>query len=443
MAVRFSDPHLGSTAMKIHFITFGCKANQYDTEKFRQELQARGAQVVDDPDAADACVVNTCTVTTRADAVARKAIRRFKRDNPTARILVAGCSAALYPEMYEEMEAVDAIVGGHDAVEVANGIAPDAPLMEHHEEPIGAELLARNERGTRAWMKIQDGCDRRCSFCATRLARGASRSRQPDDIVAEAKKLAQHHREIVFTGIHIGHYGRDLSPRGQEQEDTLAGLVERLIDEVPAVRFRLGSIEATEIDDHLLGLLENSGGRLVPHLHVPMQAGSDSVLRAMRRWHTREQYRVRMLEIAERLPYIGLGADVIVGFPGESDEDFAKTRELVEELPFTYLHVFPYAVREGTPAAELPNHVHSTVAAARSKELRDLAMDKGMAYRRSRAGQGAEIIIEGIERGLTEDYLRVELDGVSREDVGRLVYAPLAVGDDANLIASVESGVCR
>ncbi len=429
--------------MKVHLITFGCKANQYDTEKFRQELQARGATIVDEPDTADACIVNTCTVTTSADASARKAIRRVKRDHPDMQVLVAGCSAALYPEMYRQMDAVDTIVGGHDAVEVANGIAPDAPLMEHHEEPIGAQLLTRNERGTRAWMKIQDGCDRRCSFCATRLARGASRSREPDDIVAEAKNLATHHREIVFTGIHIGHYGRDLSSRTTKSEHTLARLVERLIHEVSDVRFRLGSIEATEIDDHLLRLLETSGGRLVPHLHVPMQSGSDNVLRDMRRWHTREQYRQRMHEVVARLPYIGLGADVIVGFPGETDEDFAETRELIEELPFTYLHVFPYAVREGTPAAELPDPVHSTVAAARSKELRELAMQKGLAYRRSRAGQAAEIIVEGTGRGLTEDYLRVELDGVSDDDVGRILFAPLAVGDGDNLVASIESGVCR
>ncbi len=425
-------------SMKIHFITFGCKANQYDTEKFRQEFQARGAEVVDSPGEADACVVNTCTVTNRADAVARKAIRRVKRDHPDVRVLVAGCSAALHPAMYHEMEAVDDVVGGHDAVKVAERIAPEAPLLERHEEPIGARLLERNERGTRAWMKIQDGCDRRCSFCATRLARGASRSRQPDELVEEAKKLAQHHAEIVFTGIHIGHYGRDLRSHGDDQTHTLASLAERLLAEVPKVRFRLGSIEATEIDDHLLDLLATSEGRLVPHLHIPMQAGSDNVLRAMRRWHTREQYRSRVLEIADRLPYLGLGADVIVGFPGESDDDFAQTRELVEELPFTYLHVFPYSERDGTAAVELSNKVHSRVAAARSKELRDIAMQKGTAYRQSRAGDTAQVIVESTGRGLTEDYLRVDLEGVSDDDVGRLITVSLSVNDDGELSAPVE-----
>ena len=426
--------------MKVHFITFGCKANQCVTEKFRQELEARGARVVDSPGEADACVVNTCTVTTQADAVARKAIRRVKREHPDVKILVAGCSASLYPQMYEEMDAVDLIVEGHDAVEVANRIAPDAPLIDRHEEPIGGELLERNERGTRAWMKIQDGCDRRCSFCATRLARGASRSRHPDEIVEEARQLAASHREIVFTGIHIGHYGKDLNERGAPEKYTLARLVARLIDEVEGVRYRLGSIEATEIDDELLGLLERRGDRLVPHLHIPMQSGSDSVLRKMRRWHTREQYRERVLEITRRLPYIGLGADIIVGFPGESDEHFAETRALVEELPFTYLHVFPYAAREGTAAASLTDTVNGRVSARRSKELRDMALEKGLAYRRSRAGQGAQIIVEETGQGLTEDYLRVHLYDASDDDVGRVVFAPLALEGQDQLVASLHAG---
>ena len=422
--------------MKVHLITFGCKANQYDTEKFRREFQSRGVEIVDEPEQADACVVNTCTVTHKADAAARKRIRRVKRDNPNIQIVVAGCSAALLPQMYAEMDAVSDVIGGHDAVDVADQIAPEAPHLDTDQEPIGARLLEQNERGTRAWLKIQDGCDRRCAFCATRLARGASRSRRPDEIVREAHRLAKNHTEIVFTGIHIGHYGRDLGERG-EWEHTLASLAERLLDEIPDVRFRLGSIEATEIDDHLLDLLVDSDGRLVPHLHIPMQAGSDKILRAMRRWHTRQQYRTRVLEIAERLPYIGIGADIIVGFPGETDEDFELTRRLVEELPFTYLHVFPYSERDDTPAAKLPEKVHSRVAAERSRQLRELAMQKGINYRRARAGQTAEVVVENDGRGLTEDYLRVDLEGIADTDVGRLVDAQLQIDDQDNLIAHV------
>lgn len=419
--------------MKIHFVTHGCKANQYDSERFRQELEARGAQSVDDPAEADAYVINTCTVTNNADAAARKAIRRLKRDNPDAQIIVAGCSAALHFDAYQGMEQVTGVVKGHDAVEVAGMLAPVSPLIDIHEEPIGGLLLKRNERGTRGWMKIQDGCNRRCSFCATKLARGKSRSRGEDAIIAEARQLAEFHREIVFTGIHIGHYGIDME---EPKSHTFSLLIQRLLDEVPGVRFRMGSIEATEIDDLMLDLLAESDGRLVPHLHVPMQAGSNAVLRNMRRWHTREQYRDRLLEITERLPYLGLGADVIVGFPGETDEDFADTVDLVETLPFTYLHVFPYSERDGTVAAEMDGKVHGDVKAARSQHLRDLAQAKGMAYQRERVGQAAEIVVEDNDYGVTEDYLRVRLVGNPAERIGDLVYAPLQM-DGEQMIARV------
>jgi threonylcarbamoyladenosine tRNA methylthiotransferase MtaB len=420
--------------MKVHFVTHGCKANQYDTETFRQELEARGAVAVDDPDDADACVVNTCTVTNNADAGARKAIRRLKRDNPNLQIIVAGCSAALRFDDYTEMGEVDGVVKGHDQVAVAGLIAPEAPLLDRDEEPIGGVLLEKNKRGTRGWMKIQDGCNRRCSFCATKLARGKSRSRDEDAIVAEAQQLSEYHREIVFTGIHIGHYGHDLDAK--KHKHTLSRLIARLLDEVPGVRFRLGSIEATEIDDLMIDLLADSGGRLVPHLHVPMQAGSNAVLQRMRRWHTREQYRDRVLEIADRLPYLGLGADVIVGFPGETDHDFADTRELVEMLPFTYLHVFPYSERDGTAAAEFGPTIHGDIKSERSQELRDLAQAKGAAYHRARVGQAAEIVVEENDYGVTEDYLRVRLTGNPDERTGDLVYAPLKM-DDGQLVARV------
>ncbi len=420
--------------MKVHFVTHGCKANQYDTEKFRQELEARGAVAVDNPNEAEAAVVNTCTVTNNADQQARKAIRKLKRDNPDIEIIVAGCSAALRFDEYQQMDQVSGVVEGHDATQVAGLIAPEAPLLDRDEEPIGGALLEKNERGTRGWMKIQDGCDRRCSFCATKVARGASRSRTEDAIVEEAQRLAQAHREIVFTGIHIGHYGHDLE--GGSDEHSLSRLIARLLSDVPDVRFRLGSIEATEIDDLMIDLLEQSGGRLVPHLHVPMQSGSNAVLRRMRRWHTREQYRDRLLEIADRLPYLGLGADVIVGFPGETDLDFEDTRDLVESLPFTYLHVFPYSKRDGTIAADLDYQVHGDIKSARSKDLRELALNKGEVYRRSRAGQAAEIVVEENDYGVTEDYLRVKLTGAPDRRTGDVVYAPLQF-EDGELTARV------
>lgn len=396
----------------VWFHTFGCKANQYDTERIRQELELRGAETVPGADAADVAVINTCTVTNQADANARHLVRRLRRRHPRLRIVVAGCSTAFREAGYKALRdqgAVDGVVPGHDPAAVAGELRG---LAERGGAAAGG-LLARNARGTRAWLKIQDGCDRKCSFCATRIARGASVSRPPDEIVAEAATLARAHPELVITGIHIGHYGRDLEPRL-----TLAELCERLLDRVPA-RLRLSSIEATEIDDRLVRLVAESGGRLAPHLHVPLQSGSDRILRLMRRWHTREAYRSRVLAIRDRVAAagsgaMGLGADIIVGFPGEGEAEFAETRELVEELPYTYLHVFPYSVRDGTVAAALPDRVPGDVAAARSRTLRELALRKGRAYQAARVGGVADIVVEGRDDrvvGVTGDYLKVGLSG--------------------------------
>ncbi len=390
----------------VWFHTFGCKANQYDTERMRQELESRGARTVGDPRLAGWAVLNTCTVTEQADREAVRLVRRLARRDPELRILVAGCSSALRAAEYRALGEVSAVVEGHDPVEVAAIVAPEPGLARADEEAIGGSLLRANRRGARGWLKIQDGCDRKCSFCATRLARGASRSRSPDAIVAEARLLAASHPELVLTGIHIGHYGVDLGPG-----TSLSRLVARLLEELPGVRFRLGSIEATEIDDLLVDLLAGSGGLLAPHLHVPMQSGSDPVLRRMRRWHTREAYRRRVREIAERLGPFGLGADIIAGFPGETDADHAATRALVEELPFTYLHVFPWSPREATHAATLPDRVPRERAAERARELRDLGVEKGRAHAGSRVGSGALVAVETRTTGLTGDYLRVRLDG--------------------------------
>lgn len=422
--------------MRVHYHTFGCKANQYDTERMRQEVEARGAVTATDYSQADVCVVNTCTVTNRADAEARRFVRKLRRESPDARIVVVGCSAALRTADYHAMDGVQAVVPGHDPVGVARAVdevLPSLvqlglrrPLDRLDMEPVGGEILTRRVGATRGWVKIQDGCDRKCSFCATRLARGVSRSREPEQIIAEARTLARSHPELVLTGIHIGHYGRDL-----DAGTTLGGLLARLLDGVPDVRFRLGSVEASEIDDPLLEILATSDGRVAPHLHMPLQSGSDSVLRRMSRWHTREAYRARALEIAARVTPLGLGADVITGFPGETDEDHAQTRALIEELPFTYLHVFPFSPRDGTTAAAMPDPVPQRVAAERSRELRELAQQKGRAYRESRVGGGAVIVLEGSAgTALTEDYLRVRVAGTGQPSTGALHPAVLEGSGD-------------
>ncbi len=411
--------------MRVLYQTFGCKANQYDTERVRQELEARGASTVDGDSPSDVCVVNTCTVTNAADAEARRFIRRLRREWPDTRVIVAGCSAVLRAHEYRGMSEVEAVVPGHDPVELASAVVSRGKLVQLgmgrrldqlDMEPVGASILTRREGATRGWLKVQDGCDRRCSFCATRLARGVSRSRPAEEVIREATQLAGAHPELVITGIHIGHYGRDL-----DEPLTLSQLLARLLDRVPDVRFRLGSIEATEVDDLLLELMAGSGGRVAPHLHMPLQSGADAVLRRMRRWHTRETYRVRALEIASEFSHLGLGADVITGFPGETASDHAETVRLVEELPFTYLHVFPYSPKDGTEAAELSDPVPQRIAGERSHELRSLVQEKGLDYRTSRSGETAWVTLESEGRtALTGDYLRVAAQGPNRSNQGRL-----------------------
>ena len=425
--------------VEVFFHTFGCKANQYDTERMRQESQTRGMVATNDLGSADVCVVNSCTVTNAADAEVKRFVRRIKRESPQTAIIVVGCSAVLRTREYAEMESVDSVVPGHEASKVASAVVRvaadrghlvqlgmDAGLAESHVEPIGAAILDRREGATRGWLKVQDGCDRKCSFCATRLARGANRSRSPGDIILEARTLARHHPELVLTGIHIGHYGRDL-----KSSITLSGLLVRLLDKVPDIRFRLGSIEATEIDGLLLELVRTSGGRVAPHLHMPLQSGADPVLRRMKRWHTREAYRSRAFEVAEAVPRLGLGADIITGFPGETDADHEDTVRLVEELPFTYLHVFPFSSKDGTEASTLPDPVPQRVAGERSRELRTLAQEKQRRYRVSRAGEASVVTLESEgHRALTGDYLRVSVEGGAARDYRRLHSGVLQGGED-------------
>lgn len=401
---------------RIAYHTFGCKANQYDTERIRQELEAQGSETVRKPADADLIVVNTCTVTSKADADARQFIRRVRRKNPRIEVIAVGCSAALRAADYEQMPQVDGVVAGHDPLEIAEavrGIRPPlvqlkatSTIDQGSRQPLGGDVLVNRVGATRGWLKVQDGCDRKCSFCATRLARGPSRSRPPAEILREALLLSRSHPELVITGIHIGHYGRDLA-----SPTSLSRLVAMLLEQVPGVRFRLGSIEATEVDALLLSLLAESDGRLAPHLHMPLQSGADPVLKRMRRWHTRETYRVRALEIASRLPVLGLGADLITGFPGETESDHAETVSLVEELPYTYLHVFPFSEREGTEAARANrvDPVPQRVAGERSRQLRELGHEKSQVHRRSRDGSSSRVVLEGDgETALTGDYLRVK-----------------------------------
>ena len=411
--------------MRVFLHTFGCKANQYDTEVVRQRLEAAGCTVVEDASGADAAVVNSCTVTHVGEGKMRRFVRSLARQQPGIRTVVMGCAAALDDGTIAALPSVAGVVGGADADAVARALEI-VPLPTPHSP------LTEFKNSSRAWLKIQDGCDEHCTFCATTLARGDNVSRPVPEIVAEARALAEKHAEIVLTGVHIGTYGQD-RPSAIGHLPPLGELAGTLIASVPGVRFRLSSVEATEVCDDLLGLMAEQPDRLAPHLHAPLQSGSDRVLRRMgRHWYTARSYRERIEQIAARVQPFGLGADVIVGFPGETDADHRATVALVESLPFTYLHVFPYSPREGTAAPRLGPPPAAAIVRERSAELRALAAAKAAAHRAARAGQEADLVLEtrqaAVREALSEDYLGVQLPADAPWVVGKTrVTARLAL----------------
>ena len=391
--------------MNVYFHTFGCKANQYDTERVRQAFDDRGAVVVDDPALADLAVINSCTVTNESEVKLRRFVRHLAKTG-RAQTIVMGCAAALDDGTIAALPGVRAVVANAD---------PAIVLRTAGFDDVGAQHAAPLPGGTksRALLKIQDGCDEHCTFCATTLARGANWSRPVAELVDEARALAEQHAEIVLTGVHIGTWGRGAGDQGVAR--TLGQLLEALIAAVPEVRFRLGSVEATEVDETLARLFIDAPRNVAAHLHAPLQSGSNRLLKRMgRHWYTAESYRARIEWLAARLPVFGLGADIIAGFPGETDADHHASLMLLHALPFTYLHVFPFSVRPDAPAARLAGQLPPEVIRARARELRELGEAKGAAYRASRVGQAADGVVSGRQQGrlevMTQDYLSVYLD---------------------------------
>ena len=380
--------------MKVYLQTFGCRANHYDSEVVRALLEAGGADVVSDPGDADAAVFNSCAVTAAAEADLRRAVRRVARRRPSIATVVMGCASARDPAAIGALPNVTRVIPGAGAAEVAAALGLAAP---------DGALPAR-QTGTRALLRIQDGCDEHCTFCATTLARGANRSRPVPDLIAEAARLTEHHAEIVLTGVHIGSYGRDAG-------SSLGVLVEALVRAVPNARFRLSSVEATEVDARLGERLRARDGGLVPYLHAPLQSGADRVLKRMgRHWYTSAAYARAIERIVGDASVFGLGADVIAGFPGESEDDHRETMRLVASLPFTRLHVFPYSPRPGTASQRLDGAVRSRDVVRRADELRAASEQLAQAYRRRRDGGEADVVVLGDRAhrsGLTEDYLSV------------------------------------
>ena len=391
-----------------HIENFGCRATQADAAAIERQLLVRGYARSGAADAADVVVVNTCTVTASADSQARQAIRAIHSANPQARIVATGCYAQRAPEELASLEGVRWVVGNSHQTEIARllGTAADSsfvPLAQVDTEPMSlvrgpAKILTGNifeqievlvapveggEAGhTRPILKIQDGCNNRCAYCVIPFVRGRSRSLEPARVLEEIGRLAATgFREVVLSGINLGSYGRDLAPRVE-----LGDLLRRILDETPLERLRLSSIEPTDVTRDLVDLFASTD-RLAHHFHIPLQSGSDRILAAMHRWYRAEQYARRVELIRERLPDAGIGADLIAGFPGGTEEDHAATLALVEKLPLTYLHVFSFSKRPGTKAAGLGGEVPPETIKRRSRELRALAARKQAAFLSSQVGK--------------------------------------------------------
>jgi threonylcarbamoyladenosine tRNA methylthiotransferase MtaB len=392
---------------------FGCRATQADAAAIEQQLRGRGYVASTDVKSADVVVVNTCTVTAAADLQARQSIHAIHQDNPAARIVVTGCYAQRAPEELGELDGVAWVVGNSHKPEIPHLIEEMMPVSSPRSSSgfvpvsflgrIPAKILTGNmleqteflfapvdggEGGhTRPVLKIQDGCDSHCSYCVIPLVRGRSRSLQPDRVVEEIHRLSEGGaREVVLSGIDLGNYGRDLDPRSE-----LGNLLRRVLGETSIERLRISSIEPMDVIEDLTTLFAASG-RLAQHFHMPLQSGSDRILAAMRRWYRAEHYARRAEMVREWLPDAAIGADVIAGFPGETEQDHRATLALIKQLPLTYLHVFSYSSRPETSAAEMQDQVAPTVIARRARELRALGEEKKSAFGAAQAGRTMRVL---------------------------------------------------
>jgi threonylcarbamoyladenosine tRNA methylthiotransferase MtaB len=480
---------------------FGCRATQADGAALERQFESNGLARGTTADA-DLVVLNTCTVTNSADQDARAAIRRVRRDNPDAKIIVTGCYAQRAPEEIAALPGVTAVVGNSDKHRLAEivlrtvlepeknrafgTLLPASALSDNwpiatdnsifvsdifaHTELLAAPVFEPEDsavgKRTRPNLKVQDGCDNRCSFCVIPSVRGHSRSLSLEKVIAEVNTLvAGGYRELVISGINLGRWGRDLGvPRrhAQQQGQTWLGvpdagvhlrsqnftdLLRAILEKTCLEKLRISSVEPMDWSDELISLIASSP-RIAKHAHVPLQSGSDAVLRRMHRKYRPWHYREKIEKIRAAMPNAAIGADVMVGFPGESDAEFECTRRLIEELPFTYLHVFTYSARPGTPAAAMPNQVPVSVARARNKMLRDLAAEKKLAFMRSFVGKSLNAITLNVvhngpdgkrTEALTDNYQKLYLRG--HHAPNRWISAHVNDVDDGVLIGSCENVV--
>ena len=395
---------------------FGCRASQADGAAIEAGLIAKGLAASDNTANADLVVLNTCTVTSTADDEVRQVVRRIHREQPQARILITGCYAQRAPEELAAMEGVTFVVGNSHKTGIPDLVSDSTPY--HGQIHVGDIFVqtdfvsapvedAAGDR-TRPNLKIQDGCGNRCSFCIIPYVRGRSRSAPLDQVIGQVRQLATKYREIVLSGINLGRWGRDLAASGPREKMRVPDLVRRLLDETDVERLRLSSVEPMDFSDDLLQLMADSP-RIAKHVHAPLQSGSDTVLRRMHRRYRPRHYADRIFKARALMPDCAVGADVMTGFPGETDDEFEQSRAFIDALPFTYLHVFTYSERPGTPAAESAEQVPAAVRKQRTHVLRELAARTNREIRESMIGKTLSVVTLDNGTALSGNYLKVKL----------------------------------
>lgn len=399
---------------RVAISTLGCKTNQFESAAMIEQLIAAGYLVVPFTEPSDIYIVNSCTVTARTDAETRRLIRRARRLNPDSRIVATGCYAQVAPGELEKMPELDCVLGNQEKLNISallesseHSVSDIAAISRA--EPLKLTSFAEH---TRAFLQIQNGCNSFCAYCIVPYARGRSRSVGPDDILQGMRDLAANgFKEVVLTGIHLGAYGLDLpSPT------TLTALVSQIETDSIVPRLRIGSVEPNEVSEDLLSLMATSKN-ICPHLHLPLQSGSDAVLNRMGRPYTSGMFRDLVARISATMPDAFIGADVIAGFPGETEAEFEEAVQLCEELPFSDLHVFPYSSRPGTRASSMPGHLPDRIVTERAARLRGIAKRKKAVFLDRFVGKELEILVQGYNdksgssRGLARNYISVSFSG--------------------------------
>jgi len=404
------------TMTTVSFHTFGCKLNQAETASLAQEFEDHGYRIVGNGRAADVVVLNTCTVTARSDAKCRQAIRHAIALNPSATVIVVGCYSQVAADEISHIGGVDYVLGSEEKFRIFDHF-PGPGKLSHpsiHIAPVGQLKKTSGKPGhyfnhTRAFLKIQDGCSHRCSYCIVPLARGPSRSIPAEEVMQQASTLIQRgYQEIVLTGVHIGMYGRDL-----KNGHSLPRLLKKLLALQKLRRLRLSSLDPEEITEELLEVVK-SDERICRHFHIPLQSGSDAVLSAMNRQYTTLEFQKKLEILVSEFGDVGLGTDIIAGFPGESEHHFEETCRFIHDLPFTYLHVFPFSPRRGTRAFTMPNPVEPKIRMERAAKLRALGERKKKLFMEKWTGRKVEVLLEarnlkGWMQGFSSHYLRVEV----------------------------------